>query len=1817
MSNSVDVYREKAINLFKFLRDFTKLRSKVIRTVDSFDEVMWFDEIPSEPECYCVTMDPDGGSSQQGVWISVRKPTLSDHPAPPKRVIPWIMEDEIGNPTLDAPRLRERIVAPAKRSASGNADASLDIAMGEDDEPDVDTDAETRVGGDIGRPAEGEAEGPQFLSLSDCPDVVDSWTEYIEKKWKPWAQETLRRQKIQKLYSRLFSIYQKQRHMSERYETVVGIGYLTWHTPSDQVVERHLLTIRVLLSFDAEEGVIRVVTDPEAGGFVVEQEMLEPSERPDADARKAVEKMLDWEDEVLWDSERITGALNTWVHEASAEGVFEPELVRQTSAIQRPVVRLAPALILRRRLGRGLEEMYDQIVSQLESGAPIPPGVAMLIDMPDDGSESVMLASEASSRAGDAGQDDLVYFPLAANDAQRKIVERLSRSQGVLVQGPPGTGKSHTIANLIVHLIATGNRVLVTSHTSRALRVLKDKLPPEIASLCVLLIGESKDSMNELEASVQSIVEKCDAWDPEKAEKRIAELKLKLDEAKRDEARIVGQLVELRERETRSTVLPFGSYSGTAQAIAIQLSSQKESAWAAGLMEPDFHENPPLSNEEAVRTLELLRAIDDSRRQELLMDLPDVEALPTPDSFSNLARIESVALAEHEKMEAARTHPAYSALLNLTPERRDELIRILSDLMSHIAQSKRYPDDWVAIARSQVFLRQSEAWRELFRVTRESTEAILDLARTINGWQVKRPENEPIGALKAHAQLLLDYLESDAHKGFLARLVKPKPVREAQRVLEETYIDGRRCTDVPALQKLINWLDVMGTLEALDRSWSPYVTPQPASPSVWVARYRNLVPAFEVILHIDDGISLARSVISEIPGVEEPDWSDLDGLSALHDAAAAANAQHALSSALHPFDVLEAELTKVAKPNSPHPAVNAAIKAVAERNTEEYRRVYSELASLANDKALMADREELMNRLSGAAPALEKELRRDLHNHEWDKRLAAFTGAWDWARANTWIKKMTDPDYQKSLVLGLEQARDRKRKYLTDLASEKGWQYTLTRMTNRERQSLVAWSKEIRTIGKGTGKYADKHRATARRYMEECRTAIPAWIMPIYRVAESIRPGKDAFDVAIIDEASQSGPEALFLQYIAKKIVVVGDDKQISPEHVGVDRKNVDALRDEHLRGIPKPEMFGLDHSLFDLADIKYGSVIRLQEHFRCMPEIIQFCNKLSYPKQPLEPLRQYGAGRLTPVIETRYVAEGYVQGTRDKINPAEAQAIVDQIKRCCQDSRYDGKTMGVISLLSTSGQARKIESLLLQELGPEEMDKRRLICGDAYDFQGDERDVIFLSMVVAPNERFGVLSKETDRRRFNVAVSRARDQLWLFHSVGLSSLSPQDFRHELLSYCLDPSVKTTEVGGIDIAQLQAYARVANRRQERPPEPFDSWFEVDVFLRIAERGYRVIPQWERLGYRIDMVVEGLNGRIAVECDGDEWHGAEQYQRDMARQRELERCGYKFWRVYGSAFYRDPDEALGSLWSTLQKAGIYPSVSSKEREGVASEPRRSAGEAVSEEPKHPVEQTEMQRPGDQRSSALAEEADDADQRPGSREGKPRWKVRFIRRSRLNATEPGTTKVKAGAQPGETRANAAIGPDRHDVRFPRLNPYRGWREHPLPDPRTAKVAEVAAGLVEIVKAEGPVVCRRAYQLYNRAAGLARVGKELRRIYNRAMYSAIRSGKLVQSNDWGTSGQQDKIVRAPGVPAVVVRERGDRELDEIPPTEMAVVFRTIAEANGLKLVEDNKEVIFRLTLEFYGVKRLTKKTESILLVAWGKVGGGERFSVSDAGL
>lgn len=323
--------------------------------------------------------------------------------------------------------------------------------------------------------------------------------------------------------------------------------------------------------------------------------------------------------------------------------------------------------------------------------------------------------------------------------------------------------------------------------------------------------------------------------------------------------------------------------------------------------------------------------------------------------------------------------------------------------------------------------------------------------------------------------------------------------------------------------------------------------------------------------------------------------------------------------------------------------------------------------------------------------------------------------------------------------------------------------------------------------------------------------------------------------------------------------------------------------------------------SVYDLARQSFGGTIALKEHFRCVPEIIDFSNYLSY-NGDIRPLRDPTRVARPHVVE--YVVAGQ-RSPDGKRNIQEARTIVAIMKALIEMPRYAGASMGAISLLGDE-QASLIQDLALDVIGAVELAQRRFTAGNAAQFQGDERDVIFLSMIDSPSGR--PLHRRQDdalKQRYNVAASRARDQLWLIHSLDPNrDLHADDLRRRLIEHVRDPSARRAAI---------------QRAQERAESPF----ERRVVERLISAGYRTEPQVWVGQHRIDMVVSDNDGQVAIECDGDRFHGVDQIPADMARQAILERAGWRFIRIRGTRFYGDPDEAMRWVFSELERLAIRP------------------------------------------------------------------------------------------------------------------------------------------------------------------------------------------------------------------------------------------------------------------------------------------------------
>ncbi|MDP4193223.1 MAG: AAA domain-containing protein, partial [Bacteroidota bacterium] len=474
-----------------------------------------------------------------------------------------------------------------------------------------------------------------------------------------------------------------------------------------------------------------------------------------------------------------------------------------------------------------------------------------------------------------------------------------------------------------------------------------------------------------------------------------------------------------------------------------------------------------------------------------------------------------------------------------------------------------------------------------------------------------------------------------------------------------------------------------------------------------------------------------------------------------------------------------------------------------------------------------------------------------------------------------------------------------------EIVTKKTWLKLAENATPDVRSALMAYLSAIAKIGKGTGKRAIRYRQDARRAAYKANPAIPCWIMPHYRISESLPAEFGCFDLVVIDEASQSDLTALPAILRAKKILVVGDDKQVSPDGVGLEEEKIRSLMQRFLNNQVetfRPQMTP-ERSVYDLFKVVFAqSSVMLREHFRCAAPIIEY-SKREFYNHEIKPLRiPRPSERLDPSLVDVLLNDGLREGDT---NSSEARYIVDQIKLLLKDPKTKDRSIGVVSLLGDK-QALKIWEMLEEEIGLEMIQKNRITCGDARTFQGKERDIMFLSMVVS-KENAIALTRDSFAQRFNVAASRAKDRMYLVRSIQAEDLSDADkLRRGLISHFSAPFDE-----GIIVSRTDKQLCSTNLERE-------------LFDILTEKGFVVYPQVAAGDFHIDLVVEGAQDRrLAIECDGDRHLSVEKWKDDLRRQRILERAGWHFWRCFASSFIWKREELLDDLFSTLKVNGIEP------------------------------------------------------------------------------------------------------------------------------------------------------------------------------------------------------------------------------------------------------------------------------------------------------
>jgi very-short-patch-repair endonuclease len=1352
--------------------------------------------------------------------------------------------------------------------------------------------------------------------------VAEILMQYIPL-WQAWAEGEKPRRKSIALYGDLFAL--KGRLETEETarpsELVWGIGVSAWQFVG-QLTDNGGGSIKVDFQYPLITQAVEIDLDRQSHTLSVRPRAVPPHLEFDAFGacqvtgaatveRQAKEIMVGEAEHPIspFDVSSFEPILKLAAGGLSEKGRYDPNFQGLPTPTADLLVTRGWVLLARARSNNYLVEDIRRLKARLSAGDPIPDGPLGLVTPP---SEEVISYESIAFRGlcgapRKKGVPKELYFPLPYNQEQETIVEMLERSAGVPVQGPPGTGKTHTIANIICHYLATGRKVLVTSKGEHALDELQSKIPEEVRPLTVALMSGDKEGMRQFQASIEAIIHNLSQLNPRVAQEEIDRCRQQIETAHGELSRIDSRVNKIAS-EQLSDIEVDGVVMRAQKIAELVIAGREQHDWFDDVLTLDAQHGPPLDAAEA-------QALRDARRKlgndlvYVSARLPSSYALLPPEAVGRLHD----ALVGITEIDEAEAHGKLRALLSLSPdvlEQARNMLVVMEEATVLVGELESLESPWVFELRRKCrrhdFVTEQEALKALFGEIEELTEARASF--------MQRPVALPSEALDNPK--VLEAVERAVETGKPFGLFSVG-LGDTKKHIAAIRVAGLAPSTVDDWKHVQRYIQLHGRVLSFGVRWNQFA--ELLSIPTVKGSVENLRSVELVALAAKKAHHLATFYDVNLPTLAEavfanPPKSELRGGSVQLLEVRENLRQHLvraeLAAAAAQLAILQEKLAGTSGPIAE--ALRHLIEDQLGNQEFETERVVARYAELLGElkriEALSNDIgrvEELCRCIESAGgQKLAARLRTVVLGATGEDSVlpVSWRNAWNWARLKNHLEHIEARqeflrlashrrDLEKLLALQYER-----------LVSKSAWLSAKEKGSARVLSALETYRTAIRRIGQGTGTNATRHRRDAQKAMTDAQGAVPCWIMSHAKVSESMPAKLGAFDLVIVDEASQSDLWALPAVLRGAKILVVGDDKQVSPDGGFVSAAKIQALRDRFLSDQAYQAVLTPEKSLYDIASTVFAAQkVMLAEHFRCVQPIIAYSNRTFYKNQ-IQPLRVPKASeRIDPPLVDIYISTG-LRAANDT-NRAEAEFVAAEIEAILRNPKLRARTIGVVSLLGP-GQAQFIGSLVRGRCDAMELMRRKFECGDARVFQGSERDIMFLSMV-ADSRDHRALSGNMFEQRFNVAASRARDRMYLVRSVKLEELSTADLRRTLLEHFSKPLDN-------------------NEHDKSLIEMCESGFERDVYSHLFNRGYRVIPQVKVGAFRIDMVVEGADDiRLAIECDGDEFHGPDRWAADMNRQRILERAGWVFWRCFASTWSMRKDEVLQELLVRMHAMGIEP------------------------------------------------------------------------------------------------------------------------------------------------------------------------------------------------------------------------------------------------------------------------------------------------------
>lgn len=457
-------------------------------------------------------------------------------------------------------------------------------------------------------------------------------------------------------------------------------------------------------------------------------------------------------------------------------------------------------------------------------------------------------------------------------------------------------------------------------------------------------------------------------------------------------------------------------------------------------------------------------------------------------------------------------------------------------------------------------------------------------------------------------------------------------------------------------------------------------------------------------------------------------------------------------------------------------------------------------------------------------------------------------------------------------------------------------------------------------------------RKTMEYFSDYLLRLFPCWLMSPENVSSVMPLKQNLFDVIIFDEASQIFIEnSIPTIYRGKYVAIAGDRKQLKPTTTFMKRY----MGNENFDDLSLTEQAALEvESLLDLATSRFVNA-NLTYHYRSKyEELINFSNYAFYDEK-LQIAPNISKNVYKPI--ERIKVNGVWQ---DRRNHEEAVEVVKTIKKILKE-RDKNQTIGVITFnteqehyiadiidVECQKDPEFKEAYLKEANRKDNGEDTGLFIKNIENVQGEERDIIIFSIGYAKNERgkvvalFGPLSMEGGENRLNVAITRAKEKIYLITSIEPEELNVT-FSKNIGPKVLKKYLQYARAVSFGNKYEQKIILESLRKKTIIEEQNTDGIEQEIKAELEKRKYIVDTNIGSAKYKINLAIYNkMLDRyvLGIEIDSNAYHSSESLlERDVYRSNFLTSRGWNMMRLWSRDWWTDKEKTIELIVDRIDKA----------------------------------------------------------------------------------------------------------------------------------------------------------------------------------------------------------------------------------------------------------------------------------------------------------